>query len=326
MEFPLVTVILPIRNEAATIAHCLTAILDQTYPTLEIIVADGQSTDNTLAVIRALPDVARIQVIANPRKIPASGLNEAFKLATGHYIVRVDGHTILAPDYVMRCVELLQKTGAWNVGGKLNPVGITPMGRAIAAAARTTFAVPGVYHVGNRPRYTDTVYLGAWPREVWERVGGFDERFVINQDYEFNYRIRKVGGRIYFDPSIRSEYIGRQTLRALAIQYYRYGHGRVRTIRTHPRSLRPRQVAAPLWVVWCILTPLFVLNPLLLMLWVCGVLSYVALCVGFSMRAASRAGWGLLPRLPLVFVTLHWAWGIGFWVGMFRSFFDQKRF
>ncbi|GAB4574265.1 MAG: hypothetical protein Kow0077_19890 [Anaerolineae bacterium] len=320
MAQPMVSVVIPIRNEEQFIARCLEAVLGQDYPAdrMEIIVADGMSTDRTREVIASLPDAERITVIDNPGIVQATGLNLAIERARGDVIVRVDGHTIIAPDYVRQCVSALAETGADNVGGPMDPVGLTPMGRAIAAAGKSPFAVPTAFHVSQRPQYTDTVYLGAWPRRVFETVGMFNPAVNINEDYELNYRIRQSGGRIYFTPRIHSRYFGRQTLRALARQYFRYGKQKVRTLRLHPGSVRPRQLVAPLFVAGLVTGPLLgLVFPLAWSLWAAAVLLYAALALFFSWRAAQRAGEpALFWRLPLVFLTIHLAWGSGFWAGL----------
>lgn len=321
MTEPFVSVIMPVRNEEAFIARSLGAVLAQDYPTdrIEALVADGESDDRTRDVIAGLPGAERVRVIDNPQRRQAFGLNAALRQARGEIIVRVDGHTIIAPDYVRRCVEALRESGAVNVGGRMEPQGATPIGRAIAIAGASRFGVPTAFHVSGRPQYTDTVYLGAWPREALIAVGGFDERLKVNEDYELNYRLREAGGRIYLSPAIRSTYFGRQTLRALARQYYTYGWDRTNTLKLHPRSLRPRQLVAPLFVAALLIGgALAPLHIALRVAWVSLLLAYALANVGASLLAARRAGrdiWELAPRLPLVFATMHICWGIGFWRG-----------
>jgi len=238
-EYPFISIIMPIRNEENFIARSLGAVLAQDYPKekMEIIIADGISNDATLDIIEKLSQGEQIRIVSNPRHIQSAGLNAAIKLAQGEFIIRIDGHTIIAPDYVRQCVEILQMTQAQNVGGPMNPVGDTSMGKAIAAAGKSFFAVPSAFHISQQAQYTDTVYLGAWPREVFDRIGGFCENCGVNEDYELNVRIRQSGGKIYFSPDIRSLYFGRQTLQALMRQYHRYGRSKVMTLRKHPQSL-----------------------------------------------------------------------------------------
>jgi glycosyltransferase involved in cell wall biosynthesis len=313
-----ISVVMPVRNEEALIARSLGAILNQTYPRelVEIIVADGLSNDRTLEIINTLPGKERVRVISNPQQLQAAGLNAAIREARGDIIVRVDGHTIIEPDYIRQCVDVLQETGAANVGGPMNPVGLTPMGQAIASATKMPFAVPSAFHISTKGQYTDTVYLGAWPRRVFDWVGGFDESLPGNEDYEFNYRLRQSGGQIYLSPAIRSHYFGRQTLGALARQYFNYGKAKTSTLKKYPASLRLRQLAAPCFIGAVIGgLPLSVIAPLILWLWLFILLIYLAAALGFSLVAASRAGYTLLWRIPLVFMTIHLAWGAGFWVG-----------
>lgn len=281
------------------------------------------STDRTRAIIAEIADqydVGRITVLDNPERIQATGLNAAIRQAKGQIIIRVDGHTIIAPDYVRRCVETLKTTRADNVGGAMDPVGLTPQGRAIAAAGKSPFAVPTVFHVSLTPQVTDTVYLGAWPREVFDRVGLFNPAVNINEDYELNYRIRQAGGTIYFSPTIKATYYGRQTLRALWLQYFRYGATKQRMLRLHPGSLQPRQVVAPAFVAALLVGPLLgIAFPLLLVLWGMMLVVYAGLTAFFTTRTAARTKEVSVWRVALVFPTIHLAWGLGFWAGLLQE-------
>ncbi len=318
MAEPFVSVIMPVRNEEAFIARSLGAVLSQDYPAdrIEAVVADGESDDRTRDIIASLPGAERVRVIDNPQRRQAFGLNAAIRQARGEIIVRVDGHTIIAPDYVRQCVRALAESGAVNVGGRMEPVGETPIGRAIAAAGASRFGVPTAFHVSERLQYTDTVYLGAWPREALTAAGGFDERMRVNEDYELNHRLRQAGGRIYLSPAIRSTYYGRQSLSALARQYFTYGWDRTNTLKLHPDSLKPRQLVAPAFVAALLLGgALALLNPWARAAWIALLIAYALANVVASALAARRSGWDLLPRLPLVFATMHVAWGLGFWKG-----------
>ena len=318
-EHIFVSVVMPVRNEEAFIAHSLGAVLTQDYPPefTEILIADGASEDQTVAIIQSLPDAERIRIIPNLQRTQAAGLNLAIKQAKGDIIVRVDGHTIIAPDYLRQCVAALQETTACNVGGSINPVGITRMGLAIASATRQPFAVPGPFHRCPQAQYADTVYLGAWPRWVFQQIGGFDERLAPNEDYELNYRLRQAGGKIYLSPTIRSDYFGRQTLRALARQYFHYGKAKISTLKKHPASLRLRQIVAPGFLGALVTSlPCALFTPSLL---VCSLLilaAYLAANLIFSLSAARQAGYNLIWRISLAFCIIHLAWGAGFWVGL----------
>lgn len=317
VSVPFVTVILAVRNEAPYIAKCLQAALEQDYPPdrMEILLADGASTDETLEIVRALPGASVVQIVHNPKRIQSAGLNALIKQSRGDVIIRVDGHTTIEKDYVRQCVNVLHKTGASAVGGQMRPVGITPMGKAIAVATCSRFAVPSAFHVDGTAQYTDTIYMGAWPRAVLERVGGFDEQLRTNEDYELHVRIRRLGGRIYLSPTIRSWYFGRQTLRSLARQYYHYGRGKSDTLRKHPGSLRPRQVVAPAFVGFLLAgIPLF-LWPHFFAVWALILSIYVGLNLCYSISASKQLGLTQAWRVGLAFLTIHLAWGSGFWVG-----------
>jgi succinoglycan biosynthesis protein ExoA len=321
IPYPMVSVIMPVRNEAQCIAYSVSAVLEQDYPAqcMEIIVADGLSEDNTVDLIRGLSEARRVQIISNIRKIQAAGLNEAFRIACGDIIVRVDGHTIIAPDYIRRCVETLFLTQADNVGGALHPVGKSITGHSIALASRSQFAVPTTFRVSSQSQYADTVYMGAWPRRIFEQIGLFDERFAVNEDYEFNFRIRAAGGLIYFSPEIRSEYHGQETLRALAKQYFRYGASKPKTLLKHPRSLRLRHIAAPAFIAFVIGgIPLIILLPQVETGWAWGIALYLLMNIGFSLYIGRQERLSLLLRIPWVFIAIHSAWGSGFWFAVIQ--------
>lgn len=320
---PLVSVVMPVYNEAAFISRSLGAVLAQDYPgdCLEVLVVDGGSTDDTRALVQAAArQDARVRLLDNPRRLQASAMNAGLHAAHGAILARVDGHTLIAPDYVRRCVEHLHATGAFNVGGPQRFVGTTPWGRAIAAAYRSPFSVPSRFTVSDRAEFVDTVYMGAWPRAVLERLGGFDESLAVNEDYELNVRIRQAGGRIYLAPDIRSEYYGRQTPGALGRQFFRYGGWKFKVLRKHPASAQPRHLIAPAFVAAAVggaaLAPV---DHRIARLWGVVLASYATALGAASVRQAARDEWRLLPRLPVVFACIHVAWGSGFWAEALRT-------
>ncbi len=307
---------MPVRNEEQFIERSLGAVLGQDYPheRMEILIADGLSNDGTIAIVKEMSGADRVQIFQNPRRIQSTGLNQAIIQAKGEIIIRIDGHTIVSPDYVRQCVLALQTSAAHNVGGPMDPVGLTPMGQAIATAGKSVFAVPSAFHVSQKAQYTDTVYMGAWPRAVLIRIGMFNENYDVNEDYELNYRIRRAGGKIYFSPAIRSQYYGRQNLSELARQYFRYGQSKIRTLQEHPTSLRMRQLIAPTFVVYILtIIPLLAFDSQLISLWIAVLALYCLLDLCFSIRL------GMNWRLVIVFPTIHIAWGLGFWVGAIKS-------
>jgi len=317
---PLVSVIVPVRNEERFVQGCLTAILEQDYPPerLEILVADGMSEDRTREFIATLPAGGRIRVIDNPARLQAAGLNLCIAAARGDVLIRVDGHTVIARDYVATCVDTLAETGAWSVGGAITGGWTTPMGRAIAVASSSPFAVPGAFHSSVRACFTDTVYLGAWPADVIRSVNGFRAELAINEDYELNHRIRSAGGRIFYSPKIRCTYFGRQTIPELGRQYFRYGRGKVEVLARHPRSLKWRHLVAPAFVAALVATPaLSIWTSLAALIWLATVLAYVGANLLASIKIALREGVAVLPAVALAFATMHVCWGAGFWREVF---------
>jgi succinoglycan biosynthesis protein ExoA len=303
---PAVTVALPVLEEAPHIEACLEAVQAQTYPNIvEILVVDGGSQDETVELAGRFEGV---RVLHNPGRRQAAGLNLALREARGEILVRVDGRTVVAPDYVDRCVAALTRSGASLVGGPISPRGATFVERAVGAALTSKFGA-GPARFRNRSSgaaWTDIVYLGAARVEVLRRLGGYDEDFATNEDGELLYRLSADRG-VWFDPEIRSSYRPRGSFIAFFRQYYRYGRGRAATVRKHPDSLRARQLAAPLLVLG-LLSPWR--KPVAL-----AYLAVVATGAGTEARRDRRAGAGLALALPV----MHLAWGLGFLVGLIQG-------
>ena len=324
-ERPRVTVIMPIRNEASFIERSLGAVLAQDYPAdrLEVLVADGLSTDKTREVVAELarrhPDIA-VAVVDNPGRIVPTGMNACLRRASGEVIVRVDGHTIVEPDYVRRCVDALERTGADCAGGRMDPVSESGFGRAVALATASPFGVGGArFHYSSTEEWVDTVYMGAWRREVFDRVGRFDEEMVRNQDDELSYRIRARGGRVLLDPSIRSAYYPRSTLRSLWRQYFQYGYWKVRVLQKHALQMRARQFAPPAFVVALAALAAFAPFAAAGRAWLAGLVGvYLTANLAASAWAARRADARSAPWLPVVFAVLHVSYGAGFLAGLAR--------
>lgn len=327
--FPFVTVIMPIRNESDFIERSLGAVLAQDYPhtSMEVLIADGMSTDDTRAIVErtaaGTPDIT-VTIVDNPGQIVPTGFNAALNKAKGEIIVRVDGHTLIERDYVRQCVETLQRTGADNAGGRMDPVSSTTFGQAVALATSSPFGVGGArFHYSDQEEWVDTVYMGAWPRRVFDRIGPFDAELVRNQDDEFNYRLRSSGGKILLNPAIRSTYYNRSTWKALWRQYFQYGYWKIRVLQKHPLQMRARQFVPPAFAA------ALVGSAGLMALWrparwlfgfVVG--AYAAANLVASGLTAKRARGNAGLWLPLVFATLHLSYGLGFWRGMI-AFFDR---
>ncbi|MDQ4097042.1 MAG: glycosyltransferase family 2 protein [Actinomycetota bacterium] len=310
-HWPTVTVAVPVLNEALHIGRCLQAIEAQTYPgPLEVLVVDGGSTDETRA--RVAGRRPGIRLLENRRRVQSAALNIALAQARGEIIVRVDGHCVIAPDYVQRCVDALERTGAAIVGGAMHPVGDGWRARGIAAAMMSPIgAGPARFHVGGESGWVDTVYLGAFRTALARRVGGYREDWITNEDAEFAIRMRPHGG-VWFDNTIRSTYTPRSSIRSVAHQFYRYGAGRARTVRCHPRALAPRQLVAPL-LVGSVLSPFR--RPVMLAY---GTL--LAAVGGHQLTRDAKSSPWMVMTLP----AMHFAWGLGFLRGLSMGLFRRS--
>lgn len=326
---PTVSIIVPCLNEQATIRLLLEAIYAQTYPRLdlEVVIADGMSTDGTRAEIAAFaaahPDLAVTVVDNPPGSIPAA-LNRAMQQARGDILLRLDAHSMPYPDYVERCVANLEAGLGENVGGvwEIRPGGPGWLAESIAAAAAHPLgAGDALYRHATRPAYVDTVPFGAFKRELLALVGFFDESLLTNEDYEFNVRLRRSGGRIWLDPAIRSVYLARPTLGALARQYFRYGFWKWRMLRRYPGSLRWRQGLPPLFVLSLLGGALLaVFLPLFRALLAAEILLYAAVLLTAGLQAAwQRRKVFLAVGLPAAIAVMHFAWGTGFLSSMIKG-------
>jgi len=325
---PHVSIIVPCYNEQNTIHNLLEAIYAQTFQRtrLEVVIADGMSSDNTRNEIasfaEAHPDLP-IVVVDNPAGIIPAALNRALRKAQGEIILRLDGHSTPYPDYVARCVEALEAGLGENVGGiwEIHPGADGWIAASIAAASAHPLGVgDALYRHAVKASYVDTVPFGAFKREQLALVGFFDETLLTNEDYEFNTRIRKSGGRIWLDPAIRSIYYARPTLTALARQFWRYGYWKRKMLKRYPETLRWRQALPPLFVLsliaWIVLATCF---PFFRWLLAGEVMLYalVLLLAGFLVAFRQRK-WMLVIGFPSAIAVMHIAWGSGFLWSMIK--------
>ncbi|HEX9855247.1 MAG TPA: glycosyltransferase family 2 protein [Acidimicrobiia bacterium] len=316
MEWPDVSIVIPVRNERDAVGLAVASALEQEYPgRLEVVVADGMSTDGTRTLLGELSSDRRLKWVDNPAGSTPAALNTAIIASSGEVIVRCDAHSVLPSGYVRRAVELLEGTGADNVGGIQLARGTSTMHRAIALAMSTPLGVGDAkFHIGGAPGPTDTVYLGVFRRSTLAKVGLFDTTLVRNQDYELNHRIRASGGVVYFHPDLAVEYSPRRSLAALASQYRQYGTWKREVLRRHPDSLRWRQLAAPGLVVGLAASAGLALTPARPLSLVVPGLYLAALAASALLETVRRADpAGLL--LPVVLPTMHLAWGFGFLTG-----------
>ncbi len=319
---PLVSVIMPIRNEANFIRQSLGAILAQNYPhdKIEVLISDGMSDDNTREQVQemALSSDIPISIVDNPAGIAPTGLNLALKLSKGEIIVRVDGHTIIEFDYVSECVAALKRTDACNVGGRMNAVSDNKIGKVVALATSSPFGIGNArFHYSEREEFVDTVYLGAWHKHVFDKYGLFNEQLVRNQDDEFNYRLRANNCKILLCPKIRSRYYNRSSLKTLWRQYFQYGFWKVRVLQLHPRQMSVRQFVPFIFVASIVLLTLFSIVSVIGRWGLATVIgSYLAANLLASAVISIKTQATLFPLLSLSFIILHISYGLGFLIGL----------
>lgn len=314
---PHVTIAMPCLNEARYIEACLRSVRAQDYPAerIEILVVDGGSTDGTRDLVaRVAAEDPRVALVDNPARYQAPGLNAAIRRSRGEVIVRMDVHCEYAPDYVRRCVEVLERTGADNVGGAQRARAVTRFQRALCAALESPLGVGGAgYRSADREGWVDTVFLGAFRRRVFEEIGLYDPGAVTNEDAELNQRIIDAGGKVYLSREIVVRYYPRDSFPALARQYFRYGRGRARTLLKHGRLLSVRPVTpAALVVAGALLLVTSHLQPLTP--WLAG--AFAALTGAEALRVSRRAGLSLFPLVWAIFPVLYASHGVGLLAGL----------
>lgn len=320
VNLPTVSILLAVRNEAAHIEQILTQAFDQDYPAAltEVIVADGQSNDGTPDIAAAFCSDNRSPVVLRlDERGRSQGLNRGIKAAKNQLILRLDARTSIASDYVSLCVATLMKTGADNVGGLQRPIAITWRQQAFAVALSNPFGVGDAqFRLGKRSGYVESVYLGCFRREVFDRIGYFDEESpIISEDTDINLRIRQSGGKVYLDTSILAQYKPRESFADFFRLYYRYGGAKAGILLKHKRLTSWRQVVPPLLLVGLVLLGLVSL----VLPWARLPLLSLACTYSFasafvSVRAAlQQRKVYLAPLLFGTFFCMHFGYAMGYW-------------
>ncbi len=320
---------IPIRNEEKYIGQCISSLLLQEYDPgkIEILVIDGDSTDTTTEIVtRFGKKNPRIRLLHNPARTVPHALNTALNQAKGDIMIRVDGHASVYPDYLKKCVYYLEKTGAECVGGIIESINSSYSGKTIALAMSSSFGVGNArFRISGREGYVDTVAFGAYPATVFKTIGLFDEELVRCQDDEFNYRLRKSGGKIFFTPHIKARYYPRSDLFALAKQYFQYGLYKVRVLQKHFHMMQIRQFVPASFVLALFITAVGgTVIPLLHTLLKIILLAYLSACLIFTLKIAFRSGIQYAILLPVIFPILHISYGAGFIIGQFKFYKMHK--
>jgi succinoglycan biosynthesis protein ExoA len=297
-----VTVIMPVLNEAPYLEDAVTAVLAQAYKgPIHLVLALGPSRDETNQIAQALAAKdSRVTLVENPSGRTPTGLNLAIAAATSQIIVRVDGHAKLPANYISTAVQLLEETGAANVGGIMAAQGVTPFEEAVAAAMRSPLGVGSArFHTGGQAGPADTVYLGVFRKSALEQVHGYDERFIRAQDWELNYRIRKNGG---------VSYRPRPSIKALARQYFEYGRWRRVVMRENHETINLRYLAPPAAFLGSVVGLIggVLLFPVLLALPLIYLVFLIAASLSIKVPVRARV------RLPAVLLMMQMSWGWGF--------------
>lgn len=308
---PPISIILTVKNEERFLEAAITAALQSDYSgEKELIVAVGPSTDHTEVIASEIAQRdPRVIVIKNQTGRTPDGLNAALSKAQNEIIVRIDGHSEICKSYIRDAVKVLGETGAVNVGGVMAAEGISPFEKSVATAMRSRIGVGSSrFHTGGSAGSVDTVYLGVFRKSALLAVGGYDERFTRAQDWELNFRLRKNGGTIWFDPKLFVTYRPRNSISTLARQYFEYGRWRRAVSRTHRGTSNFRYLAPPINLfiqLLSILAGLF-LSPIFFI----PLATYISLLLISSLFIGSS--WLERIFLPLVLITMHFSWGFGF--------------
>lgn len=319
---PLVTVVLPMLDEVATIKACLDRFGSQSYGTdnLDVVVVDGGSTDGSRELVeRYASEHPWCRVVDNPKKKAAAAFNVGVREARGSVLVLFSSHGEPLPDFVEESVNVLLDTGAAGVGGRYHHLGVDPVSSAVGLAMVSPVGMASSHRTVTTRREVDTISHPAYDIEVMRAVGPFDETLERNSDYEFNYRVRRAGHQLVVDPAIESIYRPRPSLSALARQFWWYGRWKERTVRRHPGSIRPRHLVAPGAVAAFATSPVWARHPVGRRLFVVGAAAYAAVVLVGVVGARPRQHGADPAVLAACFPVMHGAWGAGFLTSLMQD-------
>ena len=332
-ELVLVSIIIPCYNEEKYIQRCLDSIIANDYPTekMEILVVDGGSSDRTRDIIATNSQRYHfLRLLDNPEQIVPCALNIGLRAARGEIIIRMDSHATYPANYISGLVTWLEKSGADNVGGlwRTLPANDSSIAQAIALGLAHPFGVGNAYYrIGaTEPRWVDTVPFGCWKRELFERLGNFDEELIRNQDDEFNHRLLRQGGRILLVPEIVIDYYARDSLAKIWRMYYQYGYFKPLVARKVGGILTIRQLIPAALVLFLIITGSFgIWSQVMRSIFVFLVVCYGAVDLYFSLKVSMDKGVKVGILTGLVFPVLHCSYGLGFLKGVVDFLFFRRK-
>jgi glycosyltransferase involved in cell wall biosynthesis len=325
---PVVSIAIPMLNEAKYIVGCLDSFGAQDYPLefLDVMVIDGGSDDGCRLVVEAYAkEHPWVRIVENPAGTAAAAFNVGTYEAHGHAVCLFSGHGVADPEFVSRSVEALHRSGAAGVGGSYRHEGLDPVSNAIGQAMVSRVGMASPHRFADAPRDVDTISHPVYWRDAMVEIGGFDETLMRNSDYEFNYRMRDAGHRLHFDPAIGSVYRPRPNLNSLFRQFWYYGKWKARVAESHPASLRPRHLVAPAAAAGAAATPLLACSrrargPLAL-IWA----AYLAV-IAYGVASVDRKEKEVsVPTLAAAFPVMHMAWGAGFIKSVLERFLGGKK-
>lgn len=320
---PFISIIVPIRNEEKYITQCLESIINQDYDIqrYEVLIVDGMSDDRTRIIIEEFETkYDNVRLFDNFNKTVPYALNIGLRHAIGEVIIRVDGHAALERDYLQQCVKYLQQTKAECVGGVIDNVNETFIGKSIALAMSSRFGVGNArFRTSGKEGFVDCLAFGAYRREVFNKIGYFDEEFMRCQDDEFNYRLREFGGKIFFTPNIKSYYYPRSNLIKLWRQYFNYGLWKIRVLQKHFKRMQPRQFV-PLTFIFFLITTgvLGIFSNTMLFTFYSMTLIYIVADLLVSLKISIKRKFKYFRVLPIIFPILHLSYGLGFLWGLVK--------
>ncbi len=307
-----VSIVIPCRNEEKFISRCLDSVISQDFPKdkLEVLAVDGMSEDRTREIFKKYQKrYSFIKLLDNPKKITPSALNIGIKNSKGEIIIRMDSHAVYQKDYISKSIKYLEKYNADNVGGIINtlPAKNTIIAKAIAISLSHPFGAGGSYfRLGvDKPKWVDTVFGGCYRKEIFKKIGFFNENLIRSQDMEFNLRLKRAGGKILLAPDIISYYYPKSNLKDFFIHNFRDGVWAIYPLKFVKIPLRLRHYIPFIFVL-----------TLPLNIWL-----YIPVVFYFSLKIAlKRKDLRYYFTMPIVFLARHIGYGLGSVWGMIKLF------